>query len=306
MDLDMRDLRYFVAVAEELHFSRAAERLYVDQPTLSRRIRRLEERLGVRLLDRTTRQVALTDAGRTFLEEARRTLAAAGTAVEATQAAANGRIGVLRVGMMASVALELRGKAFGAFEERYPGVELRALSYPFADPTCGLASGETEVAFVTLPLPHPLIATERLCDEPRVYVLASKHRLASKASIRLEDVEDEAFFALAGMEDNPTAAAWDAFWQLQPRPDGTRRPIGAVAANEDEWLDAIIRGHAISTTALSAATLYPWPGVSYVPAEDLDPVTLAIAWRTDRLDQFVVNFIELARELRDAVAPVLT
>jgi DNA-binding transcriptional LysR family regulator len=303
MDLHLRDLRYFVAVAEELHFSRAAERLHLDQPTLSRHVRQLEEKLGVRLLDRTTRQVALTDAGRAFVEKAHETLAAAGAAVDAAQAAANGRVGVLQVGMMVEGWPELRAKACEAFEERYPGVEVRTLSYPFADPTLGLASGETDVAFVTLPLPHQLIATERLYDEPRAFVLASSHRLASKESIGLDDVEDEAFFGLSGMEDNPTATAWDAFWQLQPRPDGTRRPVGAVAATKEEWFDALIRERAISTTALSAATLFPLPGVTYVPAKGLDPVTAAIAWRTDRINPLVLNFIELVRELRDTAAP---
>jgi DNA-binding transcriptional LysR family regulator len=303
MNLDLRDLRYFVAVAEELHFSRAAERLHLDQPTLSRHVRRLEEKLGVRLLDRTTRHVALTDAGRAFVHKARAALAAADAAVDVAHAAADGRVGVLRVGMMVAGWPELRTKACDAFEERYPGVELRTLSYPFAEPTCGLASGETDVAFVTLPLPHPLIATERLYDEPRVFVLAPSHRLASKVSISLKDVEDEPFFALSGREDDPTATAWDAFWQLQPRPDGTPRPVGAVVATEEEWFDAIIRGRAISTTALSAATLYPLPGVTYVPAKDLDPVILAIGWRTDRLNRVVLNFVELVQELRDAAVP---
>src|SRR5436189_2137615 len=100
MDLDLRDLRYFVAVAEELHFSRAAQRLHLDQPTLSRHIRRLETTLDVRLFDRTTRNVALTDAGRAFVEKARETLAAASAAVDAAHAAASGRVGVLNVGMM--------------------------------------------------------------------------------------------------------------------------------------------------------------------------------------------------------------
>jgi DNA-binding transcriptional LysR family regulator len=306
MDLNLRDLRYFVAVAEELHFSRAAERLHLDQPTLSRHVRRLEEKLGVRLLDRTTRHVALTDAGRAFVEKARETLAAAGAAVDAAHAAGSGHAGVLRVGMMVAGWPELRTKACEAFEERYPGVELRVPSSPFADPTCGLASGETEVAFVTLPLPHPLIATERLYDEPRVFVLAPSHRLASKVSIGLADVEDEAFFGLAGSEGDPTATAWDAFWQLQPRPDGTRRPVGAVVATEEEWFDAIIRGRAISTAPLSAATLYPLPGVTYVPAKGLAPVTLAIAWRTDRVNRLALNFVELVRKLRDAAVPEFT
>jgi DNA-binding transcriptional LysR family regulator len=300
MDLDLRDLRYFVAVAEELHFSRAAERLHLDQPTLSRHVRRLEEMLDVRLLDRSTRHVELTDAGRAFLERARDTLAAASAAVDTAHAAANGRVGLLRVGWMVAGWPELRTEACEAFEARYSGVELATLGYPFADPTCGLASGETDVAFVTLPLPHPLIATERLYDEPRVFVLASSHRLASKVSIGLEDVEHEAFFSLSGSEGDPTATAWDAFWQLQPRPDGTRRPVGAVVATEEEWFDALIRGRAISTTAISAATLFPLPGVTYVPAEGLDPVTVAIAWRTDRVNRLVVNFLELVRELHDA------
>jgi hypothetical protein len=102
------------------------------------------------------------------------------------------------------------------------------------------------------------------------------------------------------MEDDPTAFAWDSFWQLQPRPDGTRRPVGAIVATEEEWLDAVIRGQAISTTALSAAAFYPWPGVAYVPAKDLEPVTLAIAWRKDRVNQRTLNFLELVRELRDS------
>jgi len=304
MDLDLRDLRYFVAVAEELSFSRAADRLHLDQPTLSRHVKRLEEKLNVRLLDRTTRRVALTDAGRAFLERAHETLAAADAAVDAAHTAASGRIGVLRVGMLvAAMAWELRTKACEAFEERYPGVELRMCSYPFADPTCGLASGETDVAFVYLPLPHPLIATERLYDEPRMFVLASSHRLASRVSIGLEDIEDEAFFGLSGMQDDPTATAWDAFWQLQPRPDGTRRPVGAVAGTMEEWFDAILQRRAISTAPLSAATFYPWPGVTYVPARDVDPATVAIAWRTDRVRPPVVNFVDLVRELLDAEAP---
>lgn len=300
MDLDLRDLRYFVAVAEQLHFSRAAERLHLDQPTLSRHVRRLEQKLGVELLERTTRTVALTPAGQVLLNKARETLAAADAAVDATQRAAAGEIGALRVGMMAQVAIDLRTAAFRAFQQRYPEVGLRPMSYPFADPSCGLVSGETDVAFVWLPVEHPAIASELLFEEPRLFVLAEDHPLAAKSGLGLEDVDDESFFRLAGMTDDPFVAAWNDFWQLQPRPDGRRRPTGAEVASEEEWLDGLVRGLAISTTALSAPIFYPWPGVTYVAAEGIPPAPVAVAWRRDRTSPLVENFVNLVRELRTA------
>jgi DNA-binding transcriptional LysR family regulator len=299
MDVDLRELRLFVVVAEELHFSRAAARVHLDQPTLSRRIRRLEESIGVELFTRTTRSVALTVAGEAFLDKARAALETAEEAVEAAQQAAAGYAGTLRVGMMAQVAADLRTIAFQTFEERYPQIDLRPTSFPFADPSCGLASGETDAAFVWLPLPHPSIETELLFEEPRLFVLASDHPLARKSMISLEDVEDEAFFTLAGMADDPLAAAWNDFWQLQPRPDGRRRPTGIEVATEQEWLDGLTRGRAISTTALSAEQFYPWPGITYVEAAGIEPAEVAIAWRKDRPKPIVANFVEIVRALRD-------
>lgn len=304
MDLELRELRCFVAVAEELHFTRAAERLHFDQATISRYVRRLEQRVGVELLTRTTRTVALTHAGAVFLEKARETLATADAAIEAARRAAEGQAGTLRVGMMAQVANDVRTAAFSAFEQRFPGVLLRPTSFPFADPTCGLAAGATDVAFVWLPILHPAIETEPLFEEPRVFVLSSAHPLAKHDLLRLANVEEEPFFSLADSAGDPTASAWNDFWQLQPRPDGRRRPIGAEVANEEEWLDALARGRAISTTALSAATFYPWPGVAYVPAADLTPATVAIAWRRDRWSTLVDNFVSVVRDLVAAVPSV--
>lgn len=208
MDVELRQFRYFIAVAEELHFSRAAERLHLDQPTLSRHIRRLEEKLGVRLLDRTTRSVTLTGAGQAFLEKAREVIEAAHSAVNAAVDAGGGR-GVLRVGMMVQVAEPLRSAAFNLFEQRHPDVELKPMSYPFVDPACGLESGETDIAFVWLPIPHPQIETEPLFEEPRYFIVANNHRLAGRRNIRREEVEDEPFFTWPkswGL--SPTAMAW--------------------------------------------------------------------------------------------------
>lgn len=157
------------------------------------------------------------------------------------------------------------------------------------------------MAFVWLPVEHPAIEHELLYREERLFVLAEDHPLAAKPVLTLEDVEDEAFFQLAGIADDPVAAAWNDFWQLQPRPDGRRRPAGAEVATEEEWLDGLARGLAISTTALSAATFYPWPGIAYVAAEGISSAPVAIAWRREQLSPLVSNFVRLVRELRDAV-----
>lgn len=301
MDVELRQLRYFVAVADELHFSRAADRLHLDQPTLSRHIRRLEQRLGVKLFDRTTRTVALTEAGRVFLQRAREVLEAADSAVDAVRNVAEGRTGLLRVGMMVQTAEPLRSAALNLFEERYPNVELKLTSHPFIDPSCGLEMGETDVAFVWLPIDHPQIETEHLFDEPRYFIVADHHRLARRSSICREDVEEEPFFTWPeswGL--SATTMTWGDFFQLQPKLDGTRRVSSVHVRDESEWLDSLVRGRAISTTPASMRTYYPWPGIKYIPAEGIDPVVAAIAWRRDQVNPFVSNFVRIVRDLRDA------
>lgn len=299
MDVDLRQLRYFIAVAEELHFTRAAERLHLDQPTLSRQIRRLEGSLGVKLLDRTTRNVTLTRAGIAFLDKAREVIEAANSAVSAAVDAGGGS-GVLRVGMMVQAAEPLRSKAFNLFEERHLDVELRPMSYPFIDPACGLESGETDVAFVWLPIEHPEIETERLFEEPRYFIVSKNHRLAGRRAIRREDVEDESFFTWPkswGL--SATTMTWGDFFQLQPKLDGTRRVSRAHVRDDEEWLDALVRGRAISTAPASFKTYAPWPGITFIPAQGIDPAVVAIAWRRDKNNTQVDNFLEIVREVRD-------
>lgn len=256
----------------------------------------------MRLLERTTRTVALTAAGEAFLDKAYPVIAAADAAVIAAREAADGRTGLLRVGMMVQVAEPLRSLTLNLFEERYPSVQVKPMSYPFVDPACGLESGETDVAFVWLPIDHPHIETEPLFEEQRYFIVADNHRLASQESIRREEVDDEPFFTWpASWGLSPTAMAWGDFFQLDPKLDGTRR-IGSIhVRDEDEWLDALIRGRAISTAPASAKTYYPWPGISYVRAEGIDPAVVAVAWRRGDTSRLVSNFLELVREVRSSV-----
>jgi DNA-binding transcriptional LysR family regulator len=149
------------------------------------------------------------------------------------------------------------------------------------------------------PIVHPHISTATLFDEPRYFVLASDHPLATRHVVTLEDVEDEPFFGFPPeFYDDPTVATWTDYHQLQPRRDGRRRPVGAVITNRDEWIDALIRGRAISTTPFSTATYYQWPGVTFVPAEGIDPVSVAVAWRHDLPSALVTHFVDVVLELR--------
>jgi LysR family transcriptional regulator, benzoate and cis,cis-muconate-responsive activator of ben and cat genes len=306
VEVDLRGLRYFIAVAEELHFSRAAARLHLDQPTLSRHIRRLEDGLGVKLLERTTRSVSLTEAGEEFLGRARDVIASADVAVNAARDAAAARTAVLRVGMMAHAAEPLRSRAFNLFAERHPSVELKPRSYPFVDPACGLESGETDVALVWLPIEHPQIETERMFEEPRYFIVADDHPLAGRRSLRREDVEEERFFTWPDSWGlSPTTMTWGDFFQLQPKLDGTRRVMGPEVRDEEEWLDALVRGLAITTTPASFKTYYPWPGLTFIRARGLDPVVVAVAWRRDTDNPLVTSFIEIIRELRDTAGAKL-
>ncbi len=300
MDFSLRQLRCLIAVAEELNFSRAAKRLYLDQATLSRHIRHLEEKVGVKLLERTTRSVTVTRAGEAFLAGAREVIATADSAVNGARDVAAGRTGTLRVGMMVQVAEPLRSSAFTLFEERHPQVVLTPVSYPFIDPTCGLETCETDVALVWLPIEHSEIATEGLFEEPRYFIVADSHRLAGKQFIHREQVDDERFFTWPeswGL--SPTAMTWGDFFQLNPKLDGTRRVSGAEAHDEDEWLDHLIRGRAISTAPASARTYYSRPGLKFIRAQGTDPFTVAVAWRRDESNPLVSNFLDIVRELRD-------
>ena len=146
--MDLRHLRYFIAVAEELHFTRAARRLHIAQPPMSRQIRELEEELGVTLFNRTRRQVELTDAGQVFLIKARQVLRAAESAVLETQRAERGETGKLAVGFFEQTAYTLLPPILRAFNQRFPEVDVQLRWFPVIDQVEALEQGEVDIAFV--------------------------------------------------------------------------------------------------------------------------------------------------------------
>ena len=188
--MDLRQLRYFVAVAEERHFGRAAQRLHMSQPPLSMQIKALERELGIELLDRTSRRVRVTDGGRAFLARARRILDAVEEAKEEARGAEEGMRGVLEVGFISSATLSLLPPSIRLFRERFGGVELELKELTSAQQVDALYGGEIKVGLVRLPMRAPGIRFEPVFEERLVVAVPSGHALERLDRVPLEAIAD--------------------------------------------------------------------------------------------------------------------
>lgn len=264
MDLEL--LERFLVLGEELHFGRAAERLHMAQPALSRQIRRLEADLGTPLLERTSRQVRLTPAGEALTARGPALLAEAARARAAVLAAASAA--PLRVGFQAphesSTAILERARALG--------VDAHALQYGFEDPSCGLRSGETAAAFLRLPIALD-VQSIPIARDRRVAVLPSRHPLAVRTRLRIADLLEE---PLVGKP--PSDPVWRAFWYADEHRAGRPAPVAREARTVDEWLEAIAAGIGIGFAPESVTRFYGERDIVVRPVGGLSDATLALAW----------------------------
>ncbi|MFD8390967.1 LysR family transcriptional regulator [Streptomyces sp. NPDC059680] len=278
MDVHARDLRYFVAVAEELHFTRAAERLYVSQPALSKQIRALERQLGAELFRRDRHGVALTGAGEALLPHARRVLAAWEAGAAAVEAAKAAERSTLVVGMSTSPG---RGGLLPAIRSRFtaanPETTVRLRQMSWDDPTAGLADGTVDVAFVWLPLPdEERYAWTVVAEEPRLLALPEAHPLAARPEIDFADLLDEPFLAL------PKSAGRlrDHWLALDARPGRPPR-IGAEISGAEETYEALVAGLGVCLVAEGNAPLITRGGVTTRRVRGIGPSRYALAWRSE-------------------------
>ncbi len=215
MDIELRHLRAFVTVAEELSFTKAAKRLFVAQQALSVQIRQLEQRVGAPLLVRTTRSVSLTPAGEALFAQARLLLSGAEAAVAAARHASLGASTTLRVGFVAAIDHIEVAAAIDEFAARRPDVVLMIHFGDLLDPTGGVREGSADVAFGYGPFDSSGLALEPTYREPMGVAMSVHHPLADRAAVTIADVVSEPTF------DFPTPdAAWRAFWSAQPYRDG--------------------------------------------------------------------------------------
>lgn len=294
--IELRHLRYFVAVAEELSFSGAASRSGVSQSTLSTAIQQLERLVGVQLIERTTRHAKVTAAGEAFLEEAREALARVGGAVEMARDAALGGGGRLVVSHFGGVAGDLPAEILRTFDARHPGVRLELKTYGWTDPTGGLTSGGADAAFVRLPLTSPDLELEPLFEEPVVAMLPADHRLATSQSIEVAELFDDVW-----IEPATADVASRAFWlALESRGDAPPR-LGPKVDSLSALLENVVAGRGVALTTPSMARSLGGRGVAYVLVDGLPASVSALAWRADASNAALALLVETARDVRDAM-----
>ncbi|MFD4139235.1 LysR family transcriptional regulator [Streptomyces sp. NPDC058572] len=274
MDVDTRLLRYFAAVAQEGNLTRAARRLFVSQPALTKQIRQLEAQLGVELFTRSRAGMTLTEPGRALAAGVPGLLADWDRLLLGTRSAAARAGRVLRVGFLASAANELTPQIVAAFVRRRPGWRVDMRQAPWSDPTAGLGEGTVDAALLRLPFPgQDQLRVEVLLTEPRCVVLAVAHPLAGRDEIPFRELWDEPFVAAP-----PETGSWQDYWLATDEREGRPARIGTVTENPDEWLSAIANGYGIALAPESAARFYPRPGIVYRPVTGVSPSSVGIAW----------------------------
>ncbi|GAA4987961.1 DNA-binding transcriptional LysR family regulator [Nonomuraea thailandensis] len=287
LDLDLRLVRYFTAVAEHRHFGRAAEALHITQPSLSRQIRSLERQLGARLLDRTPRGTRLTEAGEVFLPRATALLRSAAQAAAQTRAAA--RPSRLTVGYTFGLIVT---PAVRELRRLHPDADVRALHLPWKEPRAALLDHRVDAVVTRLPLATGGLDVTVLYDEPRMLLVALDHRLAGRQAVTLDDIAGEPLPRLA--EPDPD---WEAFWRVDPRPDGSPAPDGPVIESVEDKFELIAAGEAVAIVAVPPHMARFRPDITAIPLRGVEPSHVVLATRAGDRNRLVAAFGKAARAL---------
>ena len=301
-DIEVRELRYFFAVAQELNFTRAAERLGIAQPPLSAAIAKLERKLGVPLLERTSRQVTLTPAGEVLLEQGRIAVEGFGAAIERARRK-GGHGDRLTVAVKAGGGTDLLRKVAQRCAQDPQMPEVHVLFGHYGEQVAALRDGTADVALLRTPFDARGLDTEVLLVEPRVVALPAEHRLAGRRELCRADLAEE---PLPRWEphDSVVAAHW-ADW-TKDSAGSARTAEGPRVTDINQLLDAVALGQTIAYLPLSAAHQYSRGDLVFRPVADLSPSTLAAAWpdtcRSRAVAGFIQAAVDVAREFADQAA----
>lgn len=295
--MELRHLRYFVAAAEEEHFGRAAKRLAIAQPAVTRQIRQLEEELAVELFERIGRGVKLTVAGRILLQDARRTLAESDRASRRAHLAATGQLGTLTVSFVeASIYCDIVPDVLAAFRKQVPDVQLELLALRSIDQWSALRQQQVNMGFLYyLPSDFPELRTELVATERVMLALPKNHRLARKPKVRLGDLQNEPFvwFPRAvspPYHDHVVEACHSA---------GLRLKVVLEAPTESALLHLVARGVGLTFAVENRSRHQALADVRLREVADLNVVLgLQIAWRSDDPSSVLPRFLEVVRDVR--------
>lgn len=294
--MELRHLRYFVAVAEELNFRRAAERLNLAQPALSAQIKGLEIELAVKLFERTTRLVKLTPAGRVLLEEARLVLSAAKQAEHRAKKAEEGFVGTLRVGLIAPTANAWLARILRGFQQQFPGVQISLFDLTSTEQLRRLHSGELDAGLLRPPIGSPQLDYKFVEESRQVLAAPIGHRLGRKRKIEWKDFDGE---GLVMMHPTVQHGYYDSFLAACAKAGANPRPV--QYANDIQtkmWL--ISAGFGVAPTTATLAEVKR-PGLVFRPLPPgLPPVHTVLAWRrqddSPALAKFIGHFAPIERK----------
>ncbi|MFC8898044.1 LysR family transcriptional regulator [Streptomyces cinereoruber] len=290
-DLDLRLVHYFTVVADHRHFGRAAAALHIAQPSLSRQIRRLEQQVGARLLDRTPHGTDLTEAGRVFLPRAKALLRSAAQAVAQARAAAEPTR--LTVGYTTGLIIT---PAVRELRRRHPDADVHTLHLDWNEPRDALLDHRVDAVVARMPFATDQLHVTILYDEPRLLLVPVDHRLAGKEYVTLDDIADEPTPRLPD-------AAWNAFWRIDPRPDGRRAPEGPLVESVEDKLELIAAGDAVSIAPAGSLAVHMRPDLAAVPLEGVEPGRVVLATRAGDRGRLLSAFRRAAQTCLTAPTP---
>jgi DNA-binding transcriptional LysR family regulator len=295
-DVELRELRIFLMLADELHFGRTAERLGISQPGVSEAVRVLESRLGVKVFDRTSRRVRLTPAGEELKRNLVPALAALDQALAQTSQLSRAVRGLLRVGFVLTTEGPALSRLIATFQDRYPACEVRLQEVETFDAYRALRRGDVDVLCNWLAVDEPdLTAGAAFAYYPRALAVAATHRLAGRSAVSIEDVADE---EVASLPPTIPPAVYDLIVPLRTpseRPIRRTQPVQTI----NEILSLVARGRIVHPTS-STVPIFNRDDVVLVPINDLPPLPLGLVWCTSRENPRIRALNEVASSMSAA------
>ena len=275
-NVSIRSLRYFEALATELNYRRAAERLFISQPALSAAIRQLEQLMGNRLFDRDTRSVSLTRFGVDWLPFVRAALREVDLAFEAaTSLVDNGQV---RVGYLIGTGADLLFQLLEGVDSELPDLSIETTEFDFSDPSAGLASGLTDIALIRPPIGVKDLEMAVIAEESWVACLPRTHRFAGRSELSIDELLDEPLIVAP-----QSGGTWRDHWMAADVRHGRPANIAGEAATYEAEITLVSRGVGISFSTSSLSRLYDRPGIRFVPITDRPISLTTLAWKRSHL-----------------------
>ncbi|MEV0849821.1 LysR family transcriptional regulator [Streptomyces sp. NPDC049954] len=296
--MERQEIQIFLALADELHFGRTAERVGVSQSRVSQTIARVERRIGAKLFERSSRQVALTPIG----EQLRDGIGPAQRRIEEeiakATAAGRGITGILRIGFSGAFTGHLLHHVSEEFGRRHPGVDVRVRQIQISDPYGPLRAGELDFQVSELPVEEPdLAAGPVFVSQPRVLLMADSHPFARRPALTMEDLAEATLLTVAGA----APAHWLEYHFPRQTPSGRPIPQGQAITHWEDALSLVLAGKGVTPVAAAGEHYYSRPGLAFRPLTDAPRLQYAFVWpldrETERLRAFVGAAVECVRGL---------